>query len=187
MREGRSAPGFPSLFCFNFFGWLRRRKRAAKKIIATAGRLAGGSFRRQIENPPQHGKRLKRKIPQRQGRLAGDFRARLGRLIVRTALPCRRSSDALNMAISSGSIFFSSLHGMGFSRELIYSRSRSALKLGSGRFQRNTESPPSTSGFSVWKDACFCSPPTRRGRGGFFRRKRPHKENAHSCGVGWRK
>lgn len=29
---------------------------------------------------------------------------------------------------------------MGVSRELIYSRSRSALKLGRGRFQRNTES-----------------------------------------------
>ena len=42
---------------------------------------------------------------QRQGRLARDFRAQLGCLIVRTALPCRLSSDALNMVISSGSIF----------------------------------------------------------------------------------
>ena len=36
-----------------------------------------------------------------------------------------------------------------------------------GRFQKNTESLPSTSatsGFSVWKDACFCSPPARHGR-----------------------
>ena len=76
--EGRKIrSGFPSLFCFHFFGWLRRRKRAAKKIIATAGRLAGGSFQRLIENPPPHGKLRKRKIPRRQaaaGRLAGDFR-----------------------------------------------------------------------------------------------------------------
>lgn len=75
--EGRKIrSGFPSLFCFNSFGWLRRRKRAAKKIFLAAG-LTGGTFQRQIENPPQHGKRLKRKIPRRQaaaGRLSGDFR-----------------------------------------------------------------------------------------------------------------
>ena len=52
------------------------------------------------------------------------------------------------------------------------------------RFQRNTESPPSTSatsGFSVWKDACFCSPPARHGRVYF------QKENSRSGGAGWRK
>ena len=73
--EGRKIrSGFPSLFCFHSFGWLRRRKRAAKKIIATAGRLAGGSFQRLIENPPQHGKLRKRKIPRRQA-AAGRLRS----------------------------------------------------------------------------------------------------------------
>ena len=73
-----------------------------------SGRSDGRKFSEADRGPPQHGKRLKRKIPRRQaaaGRLAGDFRARLGRLIVRTALPCRLSSDVLNMVISSGSIF----------------------------------------------------------------------------------
>ena len=75
--EGRKIrSGVPSLFCFHFFGWLRRRKRATKKIFLAAG-LTDGMFQRKIEEPPQHGKRQKRKIPRRQaaaGRLAGDFR-----------------------------------------------------------------------------------------------------------------
>ena len=64
--EGRKTrSGVPSLFCFNSFGWLRRRRRAAKKISA-ASDLTGGSFWGLIEEPPRHGKRLKRKIPRRQ-------------------------------------------------------------------------------------------------------------------------
>lgn len=42
-----------------------------------SGRSDGGMFQRQIEEPPQDGKRLKRKIPRRQaaaGRLAELFR-----------------------------------------------------------------------------------------------------------------
>ena len=53
--EGRKIrSGFPSLFCFHFFGWLRRRKRAAKKIFLAAG-LTGGTFQRQIEEPRNTG------------------------------------------------------------------------------------------------------------------------------------
>ena len=36
-------------------------------------------------------------------------------------------------------------------------------------------------GLSVWKDACFCSPPARHGRVYF------QKENSRSGGAGWRK
>ena len=79
--EGRKIrSGFPSLFCFNSFGWLRRRKRAAKKIFLAAG-LTGGTFQRQIENPPQHGKRLKRKSSRRQaaaGPVVGRFQSPAG-------------------------------------------------------------------------------------------------------------
>ena len=41
-----------------------------------SGGSAGGMFQRQIEEPPQHGKRLKRKIPRRQaaaGPVGGTF------------------------------------------------------------------------------------------------------------------
>ena len=44
---------------------MKRRRRAAKKISA-ASDLTGGSFWGLIEEPPRHGKRLKRKIPRRQ-------------------------------------------------------------------------------------------------------------------------
>ena len=126
--EGRKIrSGFPSLFCFNFFGWLRRRKRAAKKIIATAGRLTGGSFQRLIENSPQHGKRLKRKIPRRQA--------------------------------------------------------------GWREISGNTESPPQHPQHRACRSSTclLLVAPHLAWSGGIFRQKSPHKENARSGGVDWRK
>ena len=46
-----------------------------------SGWSAGGMFQRLIENPPPHGKRLKRKIPRRQaaaGPVGGRFQSPAG-------------------------------------------------------------------------------------------------------------
>ena len=102
---------------------------------AGSGRPVGGRFQRNTESPTQHpqhraflsgkmpvaarallglagavffsgGRAFKRKTSQLRNRPEEFFRVRLRPLTVRTALPRRRSPDALNMVISSGRIFF---------------------------------------------------------------------------------